>query len=265
MISFNFTKQQVADFRRDGYVIIDRLLDEETLVLLRNIARADRQLQLDADSRGDGEGGAVKITVRNDLPTDDIYSAIVRAESLVNTMETLLEGEVYHYHHKMILKEPREGGAWAWHQDYGYWYNYCCLFPLLSSCMIAVDQATRNNGCLQVLKGSHLLGRVDHGKVGDQTGADPERVAAAREHLELVHVELDAGAALFFDCNLMHRSDQNKSDDPRWALICCYNAARNDPFKTVRHPRYTPLEKWPDARVAEIGRAQWAAIGQASV
>jgi len=265
MISFSFTSQQVADYRRDGYVIIDRLLDVETLELLRNIARADRQLQLDADSRGDGEGGAVKITVRNDLPTDDIYSAIVRAESLVNAMETLLEGEVYHYHHKMILKEPREGGAWAWHQDYGYWYNYCCLFPLLSSCMIAVDQATRHNGCLQVLKGSHHLGRVDHGKVGDQTGADPERVAAAREQLELVHVELEAGAALFFDCNLLHRSDQNKSDDPRWAFICCYNAARNDPFKTVRHPRYTPLDKWPDARVAEIGRAQWASIGQASV
>ena len=29
---------------------------------------------------------------------------------------------------------------------------------------------------LQVLKGSHLLGRIDHKKVGGQMGADMERV-----------------------------------------------------------------------------------------
>ena len=84
----------------------------------------------------------------------------------------------------MILKEPLTGGAWEWHQDYGYWYNNGCLFPHLASCMIAVDRATKENGCLQVLKGSHHLGRIDHGKVGDQTGADLERVAAALERLE---------------------------------------------------------------------------------
>ena len=44
-------------------------------------------------------------------------------------MELLLCDEVYHYHHKMVLKEPKVGGAWAWHQDYGYWYDNGCLFP----------------------------------------------------------------------------------------------------------------------------------------
>ena len=94
-------------------------------------------------------------------------------------MERLLGGEVYHYHHKLILKEPLTGGAWEWHQDYGYWYNNGCLFPLLASCLIAIDRATGENGCLEVLQGSHLIGRIDHGKVGDQTGADLERVEAA--------------------------------------------------------------------------------------
>ena len=154
------------------------------------------------------------------------------------------------------------GGAWAWHQDYGYWYHNGCLFPQLVSCMIAVDRATQENGCLQVLKGSHLIGRVDHGKVGDQAGADRERVDAACERLELVHCQLEPGSAVFFHCNLLHRSDQNKSNQPRWAFICCYNARSNDPYKDSRHPRYTPLEKWPDEQVAEIGRAQWADMHQ---
>ena len=159
----------------------------------------------------------------------------------------------------MILKEPRVGGAWAWHQDYGYWYDNGCLFPYLASCMIAVDRATKENGCLQVLRGSHHMGRVNHVKIGDQTGADPERVAVAIERLELVHCELEPGSAIFFHCNLLHRSDQNKSDDPRWAFISCYNTKGNDPYKESRHPRYSPLAKWPDSMILEIGRRQWAA------
>jgi ectoine hydroxylase-related dioxygenase (phytanoyl-CoA dioxygenase family) len=221
--------------------------------LLRTIARADHTDGQKAASRRDGQGGTIKLTVENELG-DDIYSAIVRSRRIVDAMEVLLGGEVYHYHHKMILKEPHTGGAWEWHQDYGYWYNNACLYPLLASCMIAVDRATRENGCLQVLRGSHLLGRIDHGKVGDQTGADMERVNAALERLDLVHCELEPGSAIFFHSNLLHCSAQNKSPNPRWAFICCYNAARNDPYKDSRHPRYTFLEKWPDDRVKEIGR-----------
>ena len=94
----------------------------------------------------------------------------------------------------MILKEPFTGGAWEWHQDYGYWYNNGCLAPDLASCLIAVDRATKENGCLQVLKGSHHLGRIDHGKVGDQTGADMERVQ--RRHGAPGTGPLRAGARL---------------------------------------------------------------------
>eukprot|EP01046_Picozoa_sp_COSAG06_P088870 COSAG06_NODE_35274_length_462_cov_0.710744_1_plen_107_part_01 len=105
-------------------------------------------------------------------------------------MQSLLDDEVYHYHHKMMLKEPLIGGAWEWHQDYGYWYDNGCLYPDMASCLIAVDRATRENGCLQVVRGSHKLGRLEHGKTGGQTGANLERVAAVLERLELVYCEL---------------------------------------------------------------------------
>ena len=248
---------QLATFHRDGFIVLRELFDAEEIDLLGKIARADQRLAADASGRRDGEGGTVQLAVRNELE-EDIYAAFVRCPRLVSTMEQLLGGEVYHYHHKMILKEPLVGGAWAWHQDYGYWYNNGCLFPDMASCMVAVDRSTRANGCLQVLRGSHHMGRVNHGTVGDQTGADPERVAAALERLELMHCELDPGSAVFFHCNLLHRSDQNKSPDPRWTFIACYNMARNDPYKESRHPRYSPLERWPDERVKELGRDQWA-------
>jgi hypothetical protein len=259
MTSFVVTDELVRSFQEDGFFLVDGLFDSAEVDLLRKIARSRHSEETQAASRRDGQGGAIKLAVHNELG-DDIASAIVRSRRIVDTMERLLGGEVYHYHHKMILKEPLTGGAWEWHQDYGYWYNNGCLFPDLASCMIAVDRATKENGCLQVLKGSHRMGRIDHGKVGDQTGADMERVSAALERLELVHCEMEPGSAIFFHSNLLHCSAQNRSDNPRWALICCYNAARNDPYKDSRHPRYAPLEKLPDAKITQIGQREWESL-----
>ena len=176
-----------------------------------------------------------------------------RCESVVNSAEKLLGGEVYHYHSKMIMKDAKVGGAWAWHQDYGYWYQNGVLFPDLTSAFIAVDPATKENGCMQVIPQSHKLGRIDHVLTGDQAGADLDRVNEILKRLPLVYVEMDPGDTLFFHANLLHRSDQNHSDKPRWSMICCYNAAANDPYKDSHHPRYTPLQKVPDTAIMEAG------------
>jgi hypothetical protein len=249
----------VPRFRQDGFLIVRSLLNADETVLLGAVARADRAMSESAYGRKDAQGLPVTLALRNEL-SDDMYSAIARSRKVVGAMEALLDGEVYHYHHKLILKEPRVGGAWEWHQDYGYWYHNGCLLPDMGSCLIAIDRATRENGCLQVLRGSQLIGRIDHGRTGDQTGADMERVNVALERLELVHVELEPGDAVLFHANLLHRSDQNRSEHPRWALICCYNTRRNNPYRESRHPRYSPLEPWPNERILETGRRQLATL-----
>ncbi len=246
--------QTAADeFDRRGYWIARQLLSVDETDLLSRVARKDQGLASQAYERADGQGRSARLTVVNDLPDDTIYAAIVRSERIVRPVERFLGGEVYHYHHKMILKEARSGGAWNWHQDYGYWYENGCLFPLMASCMIAVDRATTQNGCLQVLAASHQMGRIDHVKQGNQTSADMERMEHIEKQCRREYCELEPGDALFFHCNLLHRSDRNESDDPRWAFICCYNAARNDPYKKHHHPNYSPLAVSPHARVKEVG------------
>ena len=69
---------------------------------------------------------------------------------------------------------------------------------------------------------------------------------------------MDPGDALFFHANLLHRSDQNRSENPRWSMICCYNAACNNPFKESHHPRYTPLEVVTDGAIIEVGVKRFA-------
>ena len=252
--------RQVADFHRDGYLIVREFFDEAQIDHLYSIAKAGFDID-NAYAAIDPEGKSSRLLLRNDLP-DDIYSAFVRSERMVDSVEALLGDEAYHFHHKLMLKEPRVGGAWPWHQDYGYWYDKnSCLFPNMLSAMVAVDRATRANGCLQVLKGSHACGRLDHFPAGGQLGADPERVVELAKRLETVYVELEPGDTVFFHSNLLHTSEANVSDDPRWTLICCYNAKGNDPFDDRgEHPRYSPLERWPDARILQIGKRQRAEL-----
>ncbi len=247
------TPDQISDYERDGFIIVRGLFSSEETGLLAETARNDNAMDKSASSMDDGEGNAVRLALWNH-PGDGIYGMFARCRKLVDRVEGLLDDEAYHYHSKMVLKDAKVGGAWAWHQDYGYWYQNGVLFPNLCSVMIAVDAATEENGCMQVLKGSHKLGRINHILSGDQAGADLERVEEAKKRLELVHVTMGPGDALFFHSNLLHCSAANNSDHPRWAMICCYNAASNDPYKESHHPRYTKLKKVEDERVLEVGR-----------
>lgn len=257
MASGPLRQNTIEQYRADGYVLARAMFDAEEIELLRRSAKEDKSLDDHSYGRADSEGGTIRLALWNH-PGDTIYGMFARCRSIVDSAETLLGGEVYHYHSKMIMKEPRVGGAWTWHQDYGYWYQNGVLFPLLCSAFIAVDRATKENGCLQVLRGSHLAGRIDHILTGDQAGANLERVNELAGRLELVHVEMEPGDAIFFDCNLLHRSDQNRSEQPRWSLICCYNAARNDPYKESHHPRYTPLIKVEDSAIKAAGLSRFA-------
>lgn len=245
MTKSRFSPDELAAYRRDGFFLCRSLFDPREIDKLRSFAENDPAFQQSVYGRKDAAGLETKLALWNET-SDNLYSMFARSPRVVDRMEQALGGEVYHWHTKMMLKEPRTGGAWEWHQDYGYWYYNGCLYPLLASCLIAVSRSTRENGCLQVLRGSQQLGRIDHVRTGDQTGADMERVEAAVRQLELVYVEAEPGDALLFDGNLLHRSDQNRADYPRWSLICCYNAARNSPYKVTRHPAYSPLAKVDD-------------------
>jgi ectoine hydroxylase len=247
----------IREYHDRGCYLARGLFDRDEIDLLHRAAKEDHDLDKRSFGRADGEGGTVRLSLWNH-PGDGIYGTFARCERMVRSCEKLLGGEVYHYHSKMIMKDPRVGGAWTWHQDYGYWYQNGVLWPDLVSVFIAVDPSTRENGCLQVIRGSHKLGRIDHILTGEQAGADKARVDEVLKRLPLVHVEMEPGDALFFHPNLLHRSDRNSSPNPRWSMICCYNARHNDPYKEAHHPRYTPLVKVDDRMIKEVGVKRFA-------
>ena len=245
------TMQNTQDFDRDGFVLIENVFTHDEIKILVDNVEAGQRVKRHAGNMPDTEGRSSKLSLWMDAG-DDVFGAVTTSPRIVNACRMLLREDVYHWHSKVMLKEPRVGGAWEWHQDYGYWYADNVLFPRMISCMIALDDATKENGCLKVIVGSHQLGRFDHGQRGNQAGADPVRVQAVVERLPVKYCEAPAGSALFFHCNTFHASEANTSDRLRRAYICCYNALSNVPFGGGGHGKPTPIRESSDDAILKF-------------
>ncbi|GAB2587267.1 phytanoyl-CoA dioxygenase family protein [Spirosoma areae] len=245
------TPDQIDQYERDGYLIVRDFFDPSEVTKLYQVAIDDASIRKHAFNINDSSGKHSKLSLWY-KPGDDIYGLLTRGETLVGAVDKLLDGAgspVCHFHSKLMQKEPRVGGAWEWHQDYGYWYKNEFLMPdQLMSVMVAITDANRENGCLQVIKGSHKMGRVEHGFAGEQNGAAQRYVELALKTMELVYVELKAGDILFFHSNILHRSEANLSDKARWSLISCYNRASNIGYNesSSSSASITPLDVVPD-------------------
>ena len=278
-VSSRADTSSLQDFRENGFVIVRKLFGTDEAETIQAAVKSDKTFGPHTDQQNFLGTTNSQLVVWNKA-LDSLWGSIARSSRVVDIMEYLLGFEVYHYHSKLSIKHPQSNARWCWHQDYGYWYEYGCLFPDLGSVMIALDDNTRENGCLKVISGSHKVGRLDHEfhncfqsqvmPLDDprqakpsvkapysQSCADQVRVAALEKVMDVVHVELQPGDAVFFHCNLLHCSEENKTlDSPRWSLICCYNGVHNTPdralARTMDHESYTPLYKVSDIKLKKI-------------
>lgn len=242
------TSDQQNSYNRDGYLVLKGLFSPEETQKLYSAAIENSIMQKNAMDLNDQTGKKTKLTLWF-TPGDDVFGYLIRSERMVQAVHQLLgeDSPVCHFHTKLMQKEPRVGGAWEWHQDYGYWYKNQFMFPdQLMSVMVALTPANKENGCLQVIKGSHKMGRVNHGFAGEQVGADMEMVEHALKTMELVYCNLEAGDVLFFHSNLLHRSEANLSEHPRWSLISCYNAQSNIAYSETSTSWRVPVNMVPD-------------------
>ncbi|XP_013380201.1 phytanoyl-CoA dioxygenase domain-containing protein 1 homolog [Lingula anatina] len=247
--TFEVTDKMLEDYNRLGYIIVRGLLDSEEMALLKRTLEGSDAIMKNAYQLDDGLNKAVGLCIWSH-PGHDVTGMIIRSEKLVRTSEKLIgRGEVYHYHTKITIKEPKTGGSFRWHQDYGYWYQNGNLFPDLNTVYIAYDKNDPENGCMQILEGSHKAGRQDHHRVGGQNGIDEERVQHLAKMCPLKYVELEPGDALIFCANLIHKSDANNSDRRRWSFLVSYNAKSNNPVYEHHHPQYTPLDVVPNSAI----------------
>jgi len=125
---------------------------------------------------------------------------------------------------KLNLKRPHEGSGFGWHQDSPYWMHNCQHLDQLPNVYIALDDATAENGCLRLIRGSHKKGCLPGTSDGSQLGGfytDP----SCFEPDDEVLLEAPAGSLAFFNAHTIHGSEANQSDNSRRALVLTYQPA----------------------------------------
>ena len=241
---------EAAEFWERGFVAVRGVFRAGEMAVVREAVDGNAAMRAHAARALDKSGGPTRpsfdsIFVWNDTSGFDLFAKVTRSARIIDRLEACFRDEVYVYHNKVALKYPGVVG-FSFHQDYAYWYDMGNLFPDMATVFVAVDPATRENGCLRFIEGSHKLGRINHvlrDGVSDSM-VDPERLEQVRRIMPEVAVELEPGDVAIFHANTLHGSDDNRSGRSRIALLGCYNTRHNNPYKTVHgHPRYHHQEK----------------------
>ena len=141
-----------------------------------------------------------------------VYELCAHA-AILDRVACILGPDLVLWQSNFFMKEPGEK-EYPWHQDANYWPIEP---PINVSAWIAIDPATVENGCVQVIPGSHRK-HVPHipADAAHQfpEQADPEFVDADKA----VYMELEAGQFFLFSERMLHHSDANRSDRPRTGL-----------------------------------------------
>jgi ectoine hydroxylase-related dioxygenase (phytanoyl-CoA dioxygenase family) len=227
----DLTDEQVAFFRDNGFLSLDRITTDEEVEWLRGIY--DR-LFTERLGEEKGEyfdlGGPRAHDGREVLPqvlgperkfpelTKTIYFRNARrlAAKLIGVEEAGISGGGH-----MILKPPRYGRETPWHQDEAYWDSN--VVPRSLSVWLPLDPATVESGCMQFIPGSHKEEvrwhrHIDHdptvhGLVTDDV--DPSQAVAC---------PIPVGGATIHSCRTLHYAGPNTTDQPRRAYILVLGA-----------------------------------------
>lgn len=222
------TTYQLAKYERDGYLILPAYLDGQTVAELSQAADET------ADIVGPIEPGNPRIQVdliegeyriRQVWPVIDlseVFSRLANDDRILGLFQDLFQDTSLLFEDKLNYKYPRGGSAFLWHQDLTYWEGYS---PRLTTVMIYLDEATEENGCLEVLPGRHKEGLFEK-RIGKAGLATEHQIPEDRIDPEAaVKVVGPPGTLVVLSCTAPHASVANRSERPRRALLLTSNPA----------------------------------------
>lgn len=161
----------------------------------------------------------VKLT--NCLWSDSTLSQLILNSNIGRIAATLLGAETVRYWRDHLWYKPPESGQAGivgWHQDYYYWQ--CAEPSNLITAWIALDDVNQENGCLEVIPGSHLWGLVAEGGLYAQNLDELEKKieSTTGKTFQTTPCIVPAGAVSFHHCLMVHGSRPNQSSRPRISI-----------------------------------------------
>ncbi|MBT3270583.1 phytanoyl-CoA dioxygenase family protein [Candidatus Poribacteria bacterium] len=206
---------EVSRYARDGYVIPIPVVDPHTATAYREDFNA-------LAAREGREASQIGLLDRH--YTDVFIWRLASHEAILDAVESLLGPDILLLATHVFCKYGEPGGRKyvAWHQDVTYWGLEP---PMALTAWYAIDDADTENGCMQVIPGSHLDGVLDHGvsdadgnllSINQEVRVSPEDVARATDFV------LPAGHMSLHHGQLVHGSLPNQSSRRRAGLTIRY-------------------------------------------
>jgi hypothetical protein len=222
------TSPELALLRRHYIKVYDEVRRAESL---HNVV-----VQSNGES-GEGQPRLENLQVHYMCHHDEVILTFLYSKRLLDIVEDLIGSDIRLFFEQGFWKPPRHGAPTNWHQDNGY-------FKLLNSsdgvgCWIALDDATKHNGCMWVIPASH---RETYTHYRDMTTDHLLRTDVAEE--PAVPVELKAGDCMFFEFGVLHQTKANTTNTHRRALALHFSktdAASLDQLWFTREKKFTPI------------------------
>jgi phytanoyl-CoA hydroxylase len=214
------TDEEVAQYQRDGYVIVPDLInpDEAIAWKAKLKARLQEEGNLEIPS-------GVRVWMSDNM---DSYSNIqLQSPRMVAILQQLIGHRVEFLSYKAVFKNAKTAFSSPWHQDWAYWQGSTKI-----SVWIALDDATPENGCLRLIPGSQRA-VIEMKEVEDVKGFGRRITEDQVASLPIVTAPVPRGAGIFFHDLLLHASCPNLNGADRWSVIPTYRDAATPDSSTV--------------------------------
>lgn len=224
---FKLTHKQVSFFKENGFLAGIKMLDEAQVDFLRNelseIADTNHpahELYYEFHSNESADPSTILFHALGAWRIGPgFHDVLWNPRFLVAASQLLDNSPVRFWHDQLFWKPAKKGGVVAWHQDYSYWTRTKPIAHL--TCWCGLDDATKENGCLQYIAGSHRWGLLPKPVLaGDIQGIKDYLNDEQKKQFDNPQfAEVKAGEAIFHHSLTLHGSGENKSDKPRRAFV----------------------------------------------
>ncbi len=206
--------EDVAAYRRDGFLKPRYRLPEDTRARLREMT--DRLIERNGHLEPDEPMASPHVpgSGLQGLESEPGWRDVATHGDILDMVSELIGADLVLWGSTLFHKPAGTGRIVPWHRDGRYWP----IKPLATtSVWIAVEDATRENGCLRVLRGSHRAGEIGEHYRDDGEGVIiPETLRPDQyDEADAVDLELKAGEMAIFDIYSAHGSLANGSDARR--------------------------------------------------
>jgi ectoine hydroxylase-related dioxygenase (phytanoyl-CoA dioxygenase family) len=224
---FKLTDEQVSLFNENGFLAGIKMLDDAQVNFLRNelseIADVDHpshSLYYEFHSNESADPSTILFHALGAWRIGPgFHDVLWNPRFLVAASQLLGNVPVRFWHDQLFWKPAKKGGVVAWHQDYSYWTRTKPVAHL--TCWCGLDDATKENGCLQYIGGSHRWGLLPKpvlaGEIQGIRDFLNDEQKKQFDHPQFAEVK--AGEAIFHHSLTLHGSGENKSDKPRRAFV----------------------------------------------